>query len=75
MWSRYDLFCLIIFGRKGIIFPFITIIHFVVNVEKIWRDSDCETLVGVLAGDDRGGLEIADILVGQVGLEPTTGRL
>ena len=30
---------------------------------------------GLLTGDDEVGLEIADILVGQVGLEPTTGRL
>ena len=34
-----------------------------------------KNLWGLLTGDDEVGLEIADILVGQVGLEPTTGRL
>jgi len=39
-----------------------------------WSVSDCEELVGLLKGN-RSGLTQTDILVGQVGLEPTTGRL
>ena len=36
--------------------------------------SDCEELVGLLKGD-RSGVTQTDILVGQAGLEPATGRL
>ena len=36
--------------------------------------SDCEEFVWLLKGD-RSGVTQTDILVGQVGLEPTTGRL
>ena len=43
-----------------------------------WEDcgglSDCEVFVWLLKGD-RSGVTQTDILVGQVGLEPTTGRL
>ena len=38
------------------------------------RVPDCEELVRLLKGD-RSGVTQTDILVNQVGLEPTTGRL
>ena len=72
MISRY--FIIFPFGCLGESNVYQNMVDFTSTQYFTWRESDCEEFVGLLKGK-RSGVTQTDILVGQVGLEPTTGRL